>query len=122
MPASDSTVEGGKGGSHEAAARAFASRIRDRFDESIESIVVFGSTARGDAAGLSSDVDVLVVLDDEADRPLLAEALRDVAYDVMLEYGPVIELHVLTRSRYETLRERRNPFVRNVVSEGKSYG
>lgn len=107
---------------HSRAAESFVSRVKSRYDEKIDSLFVFGSTARGDATDLASDVDVLVVLAADASESAVSEGLRDVAYDVMLEHGPVVELHVLSRSEFEELRDRGNPFVRNAVSGGKAYG
>lgn len=107
---------------HDAAAEAFVSRVEQQFGDAIETVTVFGSTVRGEAEGRSSDVDVLVVLANETDRSDVEDVIREVAYDVMLEYGPVIELHILTRGRFDALHERRNPFVRQAVSEGRSYG
>lgn len=64
---------------------------------------------------------MLVVLEETAGAPT-ADALRDLAYDVMLEFGPVVELHVLSKADFEESRERANPFIRRVVNEGKLYG
>lgn len=106
--------------SHERAADAFVERARRRSDAGVESIYVFGSTARGEAAGLSSDVDVFVVLEDDA-APKLEDELRDIAYDVMLEYGPVVELHTISASSFSEKRRTGHPFVQRVVSEGVRY-
>ena len=105
---------------HETAAEAFASRANERFDDALTELYVFGSTARGETRGLASDVDVLVVLVDDTDHATVDDALHDLAYDVMLAYGPVVELHVLTESAFEGARDE-NPFVRRAVSEGRSY-
>lgn len=106
---------------HAAAAEAFVDRVMARFDEDIEELFVFGSTVRGDARGLASDVDVMVVLDDDVDQETVADALRDVAYDVMLEHGPVVELHVLSAAEFRDSRSRGDFFVETIVSEGRSY-
>jgi predicted nucleotidyltransferase len=105
---------------HTTAAEAFASRANERFGDAVADLYVFGSTARGEARELSSDVDVLVVLADDADHAAVDDALHDLAYDVMLAYGPIVELHVLTESAFEGMRDE-NPFVRRAVSEGRSY-
>lgn len=110
----------GSDDAHSAAARAFVDRVRSRFSDEIAELYVFGSTARGEPRGLASDVDVLVVLD-TADDEAITDTLRDVAYDVMLEYGPVVELHVLSKREFEASRDQGNPFIRNVVREGRSY-
>jgi predicted nucleotidyltransferase len=107
---------------HAVVAEAFVDRARTRFENEITKLYVFGSTVRGEAKGLASDVDVLVVLDDATDREPTTEALRDLAYDVMLEYGPVVELHILSEREFEQSRSQGNPFVQNVVEEGHSYG
>lgn len=109
-------------GAHAAAADAFVERALTRFDADIDSRYVFGSTASAEAHGLSSDVDVLVVLEDEAEQERTADVLRDLAYDVMLEYGPVIEPHILSRSAFDESRERGNPFLETVVREGRYRG
>lgn len=83
-------------------------------------LYLFGSTARGEAAGLASDVDVLVVLEDDMDGET-ADALRSIAYDVMLEYGPVVELHVLSETEFEHAQTRGSPFIENVIHEGRAY-
>lgn len=102
---------------HDRTAEAFVDRALSRFGDGISELYVFGSTARGEATGLASDVDVLVVLDGP-DHEATAERLRDIAYDVMLEHGPVVELHVLSRHEFEQSRTQANPFIRNVVNEG----
>lgn len=106
---------------HASAASAFVSRATARFDAEITELFVFGSTVRGEAEGLASDVDVLVVLDDAADSETITDELREIAYDVMLEFGPVVELHALSRGAFERSQQRGNPFVRNVIREGVSH-
>ena len=107
--------------SHRRAAAKFARRVRECGVDDIEELLLFGSTARGDASGLESDVDFLAVVSDTADESAVAEELRTVAYDVMLDVGPVVEIHVLSRSDFETRREQGNPFVWSVIREGRSY-
>ena len=105
---------------HENAAEAFVERARAACGGELAELYVFGSTISGEAAGLASDVDVLVVLADE-EREAAADRLRDLAYDVMIEHGPVVELHILSASTFEQYRREGNPFVERVVSEGRAY-
>lgn len=79
-------------------------RQRDR------ELYVFGSTIRGDAHGRASYVDVLIVLDDDADRIATADLLRDIALDVMIEYGPAVEHHILSETTFERHQREQNPF------------
>ncbi|WP_255197179.1 nucleotidyltransferase domain-containing protein [Halorarius litoreus] len=106
---------------HTVAAEAFVDQARSQHGGDIAELYVFGSTIRGETRGLASDVDVLVVLDDDADQDAVADSLRDLAYDTMLEYGPVVELHILSETAFERHRHEGNPFIRNIVTEGRSY-
>jgi len=104
---------------HEQAFRAFAQRAENSLSERIHELILFGSAARGEARGIDSDVDVFVVLDSEEHREYEDE-LREIAYDVQLEYGVVLSLHTKTKERFEARKD--HPFVRNVLAEGRSYG
>lgn len=106
---------------HKRAAEAFVRAARDRFDEDIEAIHLFGSVARGEERGVDSDVDLLVVLTDETDASCMTDAIRDLAYEVELEYGIVLSLVVRTQSELD--RDRNRPFVRTVTRTGQTlYG
>ena len=104
---------------HTDAVAAFIERARSQHGEDLIMLYIFGSTARGEASGRSSDV--LVVLPDGPDHDAIADSLRDIAYDVRLEYGPLVELHILDEATFERHQRQRNPFVRNVLREGRSY-
>jgi predicted nucleotidyltransferase len=106
---------------HTVAAEAFVDQARSQCGDEIAKLYVFGSTIRGETRGLASDVDVLVVLNDGADEDVTADSLRDLAYDTMLEYGPVVELHILSETTFERHQHEGHPFIRNVVTEGRSY-
>lgn len=108
------------GDSHRRAARAFARRV-DRAIPEVEALYLFGSTVRGEAKGLGSDVDFLAVVADDASQGRVTERLRDLAYDVMLEFGPVVEVHVLSESAFERRRDAEYPFVDAALSEGEAY-
>jgi predicted nucleotidyltransferase len=100
---------------HERAFAAFAERARDALGESIHELLLFGSAARGEARGIDSDADVFVVLDSTDDE----DELRDIAYEVQLEYGIVVSLHVKSKGRFEERKD--HPFVKNVLRDGRSY-
>lgn len=114
--ATSSTTE-----THTQAAEAFVDRALSRLEDDIVKLYVFGSTVRGTTRGLASDVDVMPVLSDDADRETTADVLHELAYDVMLEYGPVVELHIRSDREFERARKRGNPFITRVVREGRSY-
>lgn len=106
---------------HTDAAAAFVERARSQHGADIAELYVFGSTIRGDAHGRASDVDVLIVLDDDTNRDATADSLRDIALDVMIEYGPVVELHILLEAAFDRYKREGNPFIRNAITEGQSY-
>lgn len=108
-------------GVHETAAEAFVRRVETEVP-AVDTLYLFGSTARGEAAGLESDVDFLAIVEDDVDRREIEDRLRDVAYDVMLSLGPVVEVHVMTRSEFDHHRSSDHPFVRHVVREGEVHG
>lgn len=101
---------------HERAADAFAKRAREALGESIHELILYGSTVRGETRGRDSDVDMFVVLTDRERE----DELREIAYDITLEYGLVVSVQTQTRERFEN--RRGTPFVKNVLHEGRSYG
>lgn len=100
---------------HEDAFEAFAERALDHHGDEIRDVILFGSAASGVTRGIDSDVDVLVV----ADTADLETSLREIAYDVQLEYGVVVSLHLLTAERFEARKD--HSFVRSVRRDGRRY-
>lgn len=105
---------------HTDAAAAFVECAQSQHRGQIIELYVFGSTVRGETRGRASDVDVLVVLN-ESERQAIADSLRDIALNVMIEYGPVVELHILSKTTFERYKQEQNPFIQNVLTEGRSY-
>lgn len=105
---------------HEAAVEAFVDRVTDARIPAVERLVLFGSVAR-QSHSEDSDVDVLAVLENDADVPAVEDHLRDLAYDAMLEYGVAFSIHAVTESSFED--RSGHPFFRNVATEGRAiYG
>ncbi len=94
---------------HKEAFEAFAERVLDRFS-TVESVVLFGSVARGEH-GKYSDVDVLVRVTDLSDR----EAIEEVALDTTSEYGIPVTPVVITTDTEQT------SFLNTVATEGIEY-
>jgi predicted nucleotidyltransferase len=104
-------------GPHRSAASAFTDRVRDQLGEVIDACYVFGSVARQTETA-TSDVDILVVIADEADFEEVDDRLLGIAFDVQLEHDVLVEVHSLRASEFEARRDRGEPFVRNIVEEG----
>lgn len=104
-------------GDHRAAASAFADQVRSAFDEEVVGIHLFGSVATGSHRP-TSDVDILVVVADDAPFDVVDDRLLDVAYDIMLSHGVPVEVHTVRETTFEAREERGEPFVGRVVREG----
>jgi len=95
------------------AVEEFVRRVLERYKDKIESIILFGSVARGKAKE-DSDIDILIVVKKEDFK--LRRALIGVAFDILLETGKDISVKVLSKNEFE---DRQNfPFLRNIISEG----
>jgi predicted nucleotidyltransferase len=107
-----STMAEPRASAHERAAEEFARRIGKRKGDTVSSVLLYGSVARGEERGTDSDVDILVVLRDTADRAAKEDEIRDIAYDIELERSLVLSLVLKTESEFE--RRKNHPFLRNV--------
>lgn len=105
---------------HQDAVDDFVERVRDGDLDGLQRLVLFGSVARATHTS-ESDVDVLAVVDTDADKHVVEETLRDLAYDTMLQYGTVFSIHAVSES---TLDQRADhPFFQHVLDEGQAiYG
>lgn len=99
------------------AARAFTRRVVDRLGDSVREAYLFGSVALEDATE-SSDVDVLVVVDADADFASVDDRLLDIAYTTGMEYDVPIEVHSIRGDDFDARRDRGEPLVRRVLRDG----
>jgi predicted nucleotidyltransferase len=78
-------------------------------------IILFGSTARGEATG-NSDIDICIIL------PSLDRNIRDiileVSWEVSFESGRVIAPVIVEKKEIETGSLRFSPFFQTVTKEG----
>jgi|GEM_PF-818512 len=79
----------------------------------IESIVIFGSIARG-VGNKESDIDVLVIAKDQR----IQKELAYLSFDLTLKYGEVFEVVVRTPQQIKELIRLGSPFIDAVISEG----
>ncbi len=80
----------------------------------IDTIVLYGSRARGDAEA-ESDIDVLCVMKKTFDYDDLLERTSELTASLSLKYDVVISRVFVTRKDYRT---RLTPFLMNVRREG----
>jgi predicted nucleotidyltransferase len=89
----------------------FVEKVLDKYSDRIDSIILFGSVARGEAKE-ESDIDILVIWKgDEAEG---WRAMTGLAFDVLLDEEEYISVKVLG---LEDLKAE-NPFIKNVMREG----
>lgn len=104
-----------EGTPHEQAFEDFAERAMDEVGEHIEKLMLYGSTVRGEAQGIKSDVDIFIVVDTlDVKRDLYA-----ISNDVMLEYEVVPSLRIQTVNEFEQEKDR--PFIKGILQDGRAY-
>ena len=95
----------------------FAKNVRKILGNSLDSVIVYGSYARGDYSELSDiDVMLLVSLGDE-DIKKISDRISDLAFDFMMKYGVDIS-PVITNIDHFNYWVDNLPFYRNVRDEG----
>lgn len=89
-------------------------RLADILGEELESVVLYGSQARGDAQE-GSDIDVLCVVRSPCDYGELIARTSDATAEISLRYDVALSRAFVTARDY---RSRNTPFLMNVRREG----
>lgn len=92
----------------------YRDRLTQILDGELESVVLYGSRARGDAEE-GSDIDVLCVMRGPFDYGTLIRRTAETAAQISLKYDVVISTAFVTSEDY---RRRNTPFLMNVRREG----
>ena len=82
--------------------------------EKLDTILLFGSQARGDAK-VDSDIDILVILNGEFNYGDLIKRTSSIVSDLSLEYDVVISRVFMSKEHFEN---DQTPFLLNVYREG----
>lgn len=97
--------------------REFASEVRQLLGETLDSVIVYGSYARGDYSELS-DVDIMILVSlQEEEIKKISDRISDLAFDYMMKYGVDIS-PVVTNIDHFNYWVDNLPYYRNVRNEG----
>ena len=95
----------------------FAKSVRKMLDNSLDSVIVYGSYARGDYSELS-DIDVMLLVSlGEEDIKKISDQISDLAFDFMMKYGVDIS-PVITNTDHFNYWVDNLSYYRNVRDEG----
>lgn len=106
------------------AERHFAATIFDRLGgaveaaDSVESAMVFGSAARGEA-GPGSDLDLLVVVRGQEAREGVHAALVELAPGLFTDFGVRLSPIVITLEQFRQQGEENDPFIASVRRDAR---
>lgn len=92
-------------------AQEFANRVLENYGPKVDTIILFGSTARGEAKE-DSDIDILVVGEVSLDE------LLDVSIPLLLQHGKFIAAQDMQKSRFKRLVKQGYSFINNVLNDG----
>ena len=103
---------------HRAVVEEFTQRVVSTLGDQVESVILYGSVARGDA-GPDSDIDILVVGDD---KRRLNGVAKQIASDLGREGGftSFISPFEIERDELADLKRLGSPFIRNVLTDGQA--
>lgn len=88
--------------------------LSDLYQDQLESLILYGSQARGEAAK-DSDIDLLVVLKSLSSPYVEIDRTGDFIAQLCLDYDAVISRHFISA---ETFQTKDTPFLQNVRREG----
>lgn len=93
----------------------FVTKLQTLFASDLQSVILYGSKARGDA-GPDSDIDLLVILSDEAWTE--RRQLSQVSSRVSLNHDVLLLPHVVSLVRWQKMAEDPFSFYREVFKDG----
>ena len=101
---------------HRAVAEEFTQRVVSTLGEQVESVILYGSVARGDA-GPESDIDILVVC---PSTNYCWDAVSGIADNIVHQNRYTLLVSEVCYSRTDFLELKRigSPFIKNVLDEG----
>ena len=97
-----------------------AVKSKEVFGEKLDSVILYGSYARGDYDS-ESDIDVMIIADINTDEIYYyKKLLSDFKVDCNIEFNVVLSLKIQDKKTFEKWKNSL-PFFENVVKEGITY-
>ena len=96
------------------ALESFVRILKERYGDKIHKIILFGSTARGEAEE-EIDIDVLIIADGVTQKEV-----SKIAFQILLKYGEVISSIVEDKQQFEKYKDY--SFRRTILKEGVEIG
>ena len=94
----------------------FVRMITDRYEETLDEIILFGSGARG-SLSKDSDLDVLVIL--KRRSLTVSREITRFATDMLLRYGRYLSVKTMSSRMYQQLQALETPFMLYLARHGK---
>lgn len=97
--------------------REYAKELRKVYGDSLSSVIMYGSYARGDFT-TQSDVDVMIIVGlSEEEIKRTSNTISDMAFDFLMKYKIDISPVTVNESQFNYWSDTL-PFYRNVLNEG----
>jgi len=93
------------------AVQEFLAKVRQAYGEKIQRAALFGSKARGDSTKYS-DVDILLIVMDDSWK--FRKAISQINSDVELKYDVLLDVRVISASRWQYLAEIQAGLYQNI--------
>ncbi|MEM3368495.1 MAG: nucleotidyltransferase domain-containing protein [Nitrososphaerales archaeon] len=91
-------------------------KIKSELGDSIDSLVLYGSAARGEYKGVDSDIDILIIAKDETSSTY--NKIRKIATEIDLKNSTATTLVYLSRKEFKRNARLSSPFLEEVAKEG----
>ena len=99
----------------QAAIDDYVRRVSTDLADTVVSITLYGSQARGEADA-ESDIDLFIIV--RRDTPAVREALAEIAWQVQFEHGVVISDIIRNTSQLRLMQAHRFPYYQSIERDG----
>ncbi len=94
----------------------FSQNVINQFGDNIDSIIWFGSTARGNAKS-DSDIDIAIIVEEENND--IWRKANDIAAQFSLEYDCLISILLISNKRFLEMKKIERLLAQNLEKDGK---